>query len=119
MPYKQQIGKLGEQLAEKHLINKGFLIIGRNYRVRGGEIDLICRQGRQYFFIEVKTRTSATFGYPEEALTFFKKRRIKTAILRYLAEQKRPVKWQADLIAIELDKISKKAQLRHYPAIEL
>lgn len=119
MPYKQQIGKLGEQLAEKHLINKGFLIIGRNYRVRGGEIDLICRIRSHYFFIEVKTRTSCSFGYPEEALTFFKKRRLKTAILRYLAEQKRPVKWRVDLIAIELDKISKKAQLRHYPAIEL
>lgn len=119
MSYKQQIGKLGEQLAEKYLINKGFLIIGRNYRVKGGEIDLICRICRTYFFIEVKIRTSGTFGYPEEALTFFKKRRLKTAILRYLADQKGFIKWQADLIAIELDKISKKAQLRHYPAIEL
>ena len=115
---KYQIGKLGEDLAEKYLKSKGFLTILKNFKVRGGEIDLICRKGCKYFFIEVKTRTSNAFGYPEEALTYFKRQRLKTAIFRFLSQTK-PFKWQVDLVGIELDKKTKTARIRYYQNIEL
>ena len=116
---KHQIGNLGEQLAQKYLKNKGFLPILANYRVRGGEIDLICQKGRKLYFIEVKTRTNQAFGFPEEALTYFKKYRLKTAIFRYLFGLKKRVFWQADLVAIELNQNAKQAKIRHYQNIEL
>ena len=116
---KYQIGKLGEQIAQKYLKNKGFLLFLSNYKIRGGEIDLICQKSRKFYFIEVKTRTSASFGYPEEALTYFKKRRLKTAILRYLFEFNQPVFWQADLLAIELKQNARLAKIRHYQNLEL
>jgi len=115
---KYQIGRLGENLAEKYFKNKGFLTILRNFKVRGGEIDLICQKGQRYTFIEVKTRTSNTFGFPEEAMTYAKRQRMKTAIFRFLAEHK-PLKWQADLVSIELDKETKTAKIRHFENVEL
>lgn len=116
---KYQVGRLGEQIAQKVLKNKGFLVIASNFKVRGGEIDLICQKGKKYYFIEVKTRTNAAFGSPEEAFTFTKRKRLKTAIFKYLAQTNKPLKWQIDLISIELNKQTKKAKVRHYKNLEL
>lgn len=116
---KYEVGKLGEQIVQKYLKNKGFLPILTNYRVRGGEIDLICQKASQLYFIEVKTRTNSSFGYPEESLTYFKKRRFKTAILKYLFSLKKRVFWQAGLVAVELNPSTKLAKIRYYQNLEL
>jgi len=66
-----------------------------------GEIDLIVRKGEEVRFIEVKTRYSTTFGYPEEAITKTKLRHMARAIEMWLRTQKRePKRYQADAIAI-------------------
>lgn len=116
---RQAIGQLGEDLAQKYLINKGFLIILKNFRVRAGEIDLICQKAGRIHFIEVKTRTNLMFGYGEESVNYFKRRRLKTAILEYLSRNKIRQKWQADVIVIELNIAAKKAKVRYYEAVEL
>ncbi|MDP2586236.1 MAG: YraN family protein [Candidatus Komeilibacteria bacterium] len=116
---KQTIGKLGEDLALKFLKNKGFLMISRNFRVRGGEIDLVCQKAGQLHFIEVKTRTNLAFGYGEESVNYFKRRRLKTAILEYLSRNNVKQQWQIDVIVIELNVVAKKAKVRYYEAVEL
>lgn len=116
---KYQIGKLGESIAQIYFKNKGFSLITHNYKVRGGEIDLVCRKNKLLYFIEVKTRTNFAFGFPEEALTYSKRKRMKTAIFRYLAQTKSPLKWQADLLSIELSPAFRKAKIRHFQNIEL
>lgn len=65
-------GNLGEEIATEFLRKKGYKIIGRNFRIRGGEIDIIAIENHTLVFIEVKTRTSNKFGTPLEAITPWK-----------------------------------------------
>ncbi len=119
MSYQKKIGDLGEKLAKKFLIGKGYKIIQENFKVRKGEIDIIGRQGKKLVFIEVKTRTNSAFGYPEEALTYTKKQRIRRAALRYLLKTGYNDPWQVELVAIELNQRLNRAEIRHYQDIDL
>jgi len=80
------IGKYGEELACKYLESKGYKIKERNYRTFLGEIDIICEYKKNIVFIEVKTRRSDKFGYPEEAINFIKQRKIIKNALCYLSK---------------------------------
>jgi putative endonuclease len=63
---KQKKGIAGEKLAAEYLAAKGYEIVRRNYRHRHGEIDLIVKRDNWLLFVEVKTRSSTSFGEPEE-----------------------------------------------------
>ncbi|MCJ7656735.1 MAG: YraN family protein [Candidatus Atribacteria bacterium] len=80
------IGKFGEDLASKYLEEKGYKIKERNYRTFLGEIDIISEYKGNIIFVEVKTRRSDRFGYPEEAINFNKQRKIIKNALCYLAK---------------------------------
>lgn len=77
-------GRNGERESEEYLRKKGYAILERNYRAKGGEIDIIARVGDTLVFVEVKARSSSRFGYPEEAVGAAKKRRIAKALRAYL-----------------------------------
>jgi len=64
----KEIGRKGEALAVEYLINKGFIILERNYRYGRLEIDIIGQIENTIVFVEVKTRRSKRYGYPEEAV---------------------------------------------------
>lgn len=77
---KQTIGNYGEDLACQYLKTLGYRILERNYRIRGGEIDIVARDGKSLVFVEVKTRYSHNFGLPQESMTIWKIRALlKTA----------------------------------------
>jgi putative endonuclease len=100
---RQQVGTLGEQAACEALQAKGCKILHRNYRVRGGELDVVCDDKGTLVFCEVKTRTSATFGLPEEAVTHSKRRRIRRLALEYL--QREGIKARSlrfDVVSVEV-----------------
>jgi len=59
-------------------------IVARGFRYRGGEIDLIARDGAELVFVEVKTRTSGEFGSPAEAVTRAKRRKLLLAASSFL-----------------------------------
>ncbi len=80
------IGKFGENVASKYLKDKGYKIKERNYRTFLGEIDIICEDKGNIIFVEVKTRRSDKFGYPEEAVNFIKQRKIIKNALCYLSK---------------------------------
>jgi putative endonuclease len=80
------IGKYGEDLACKYLEEKGYKIKERNYRTFLGEIDIITEYKGSIIFVEVKTRRSDKFGYPEEAINFNKQQKIIRNALCYLAK---------------------------------
>jgi len=80
------IGKFGENIASKYLEEKGYKIKERNYRTFLGEIDIISEYKGNIIFVEVKTRRSDKFGYPEEAINFNKQRKIIKNALCYLAK---------------------------------
>ena len=79
------IGKYGEDIASKYLKDKGYKIKERNYRTFLGEIDIICEYKGNIIFVEVKTRNSDKFGYPEEAINLAKQRKIIKNALCYLS----------------------------------
>jgi putative endonuclease len=78
------LGKLGEDLACRELQKRGYAILTRRYRRRGGEIDIIARDRDTIVFVEVKTRDGDTFGDGREAVTAFKQHRIVQLALDYL-----------------------------------
>ena len=81
---RQTLGKHGEDLACRELERRGYAIVARRYRTRGGEIDIIARDGRTLVFIEVKARESHAFGAAAEAVTGFKRRRITELARDYM-----------------------------------
>ena len=73
-------GNYGEDLACEYLQKQGYKILERNYRIRGGEIDIVCKDSDTLVFVEVKTRFTHDFGPPVESMTFWKvKALLKTA----------------------------------------
>lgn len=78
------VGTEGEDAAVKFMRSRGFRVIDRNFRVKYGEIDIICRQKKMIVFVEVKTRSSNSFGDPFEAVNRHKQRRIAMAAITYL-----------------------------------
>lgn len=70
------IGNLGEKIALEYLKKSGYSILNRNYRCPLGEIDIITTFKNDLIFVEVKTRTSTKFGYPREAVNYYKQSKI-------------------------------------------
>jgi putative endonuclease len=85
---KQVLGKEGEEIAEGYLKKKGFRMVERNYRCRGGEVDLIALDRRVIVFVEVKARNDASFGSPLESVHPRKQQRMTRAALIFLSEHK-------------------------------
>lgn len=74
------LGRWGEDRAIAYLQRRGIRIVERNFRCALGEIDIIARERNSLLFIEVKTRRSAVFGLPQEAVGPRKQRQlIRTA----------------------------------------
>lgn len=75
--HNQRLGKLGEDLAVKHLKREKYKILERNWRCQFGEVDIIAQKSDIICFIEVKTRTNTDKGLPQEAVNFHKQQHIK------------------------------------------
>ena len=73
---RQELGKEGEDFAADYLQKQGYEIIDRNFECKQGEIDIIAKDKNEYVFIEVKTRSSALYGLPKEAVDKTKKKHI-------------------------------------------
>lgn len=76
MYFKQETGKIGEDIAVRYLQEKEYEIIERNFECKQGEIDIIAKDKEEYVFVEVKTRTNETYGKPREAVDKIKKKHI-------------------------------------------
>lgn len=73
---RHETGKIGEDISVKYLEQIGYMIIERNFECRQGEIDIIAKDKNKYVFIEVKTRSSVSYGKPKEAVDTTKKKHI-------------------------------------------
>ncbi|HWJ03921.1 MAG TPA: YraN family protein, partial [Verrucomicrobiae bacterium] len=62
MDRRREVGMRGESLAKSYLENLGFSLIAQNYRCRLGELDLVFQDRGQVVFVEVRTKTSRSFG---------------------------------------------------------
>ena len=82
------LGKLGEDLAVAELERRGYEILDRRYRRRGGEIDIIARDGETTVFVEVKTRDGCEFGDGSESVRSWKQRRMTGVAMDYASRNK-------------------------------
>src|SRR5262249_36504118 len=82
------LGKSGEDLACAELERHGYAILARRYRRRGGEIDIIARDGGTIVFVGVKTRDGQAFGNGADAITWIKRRRLADLAIDYLARRR-------------------------------
>lgn len=99
---QQQFGSRGEDLAAAYLTAKGFTVAERNVRFPWGELDLVCRKGREVVFVEVKARAGTAYGHPEEAVTRAKQRHLVRSAQAYMANhpELRAAPYRIDVIAI-------------------
>lgn len=86
---QKEVGGASEQKARAFLEHKGYRVLEQNYRIRGGEIDLICLKEGVLSFVEVKARSTTDFGNPQDFVDEKKKKRIEKTANHYLTT-KRP-----------------------------
>ena len=114
---RRRLGALGEQLAAEHLERLGYRIVGRNYRTRWGELDLIAHDGRLLAFVEVKTRrASGGAGSPFEAVDRRKQaqvRRIAAGWLTEVSDRPRADDLRFDVIGVTVDGAGRLIELEH------
>ncbi len=77
-------GRCGEDLAAAFLLERGYLILNRNWRVKSGEIDIIAEKEHTLIFCEVKSRGSLRYGSGAEAVDARKQQRIIRTALIYM-----------------------------------
>ena len=110
--HSRDIGALGEKIAAEYLTGLGYMIRERNFRSREGEIDIIAEKDDFLVFIEVRTRTSTSYGTPEESVTSQKKERLIALAEAYREDREDlPSSWRIDVVAIELGPKRKVARL--------
>lgn len=97
----QAAGSSGEDDAAEYLARHGLTLVGRNYRTRLGEIDLIAREGETLVFVEVRLRKDSRFGGALASITPRKRSRIVTAARQYLMRFPRVPACRFDVVCIE------------------
>jgi len=111
---KQAMGQWGEEIAARYLESKGYIILTRNFHAAHGEIDIVASKESALIFIEVKTRSSHTFAYPEDSVTLRKQAAMLSTAEDFLrAHPESPESWQFDVIAIEI-KPAGKPEIVHF-----
>lgn len=114
MKVSNPVAVIGEELACKSLLDKGYKIIERNFRKGYGEIDIIAVKDKTLVFIEVKTRTSYQFGTPIEQISYFKlKSLVKTAQFYKHIHPELPEALRIDAISIVLDNTKNTSKIEH------
>lgn len=99
-----KIGAIAENFAADFLSKKGYKIVGRNFRSRFGEIDIIALHDSLLVFVEVKARWSLKFGLPEEAVTAQKIWKItKTAEYYSLMHPNLPQSLRIEVVALVIE----------------
>lgn len=103
---KQQRGRQGEDDALAYLLRQGLVLLARNYLCKGGELDLIMRDGTAIVFVEVRLRSSAAYGGALASITPAKQRRMVVAAQTWLLGQKRLPACRFDALCIDGGHIS-------------
>ena len=114
------LGQYGEEKAIEYLISNGYTVLCRNFRWKGGEIDIVARDKARkdlIVFVEVKARRNRGFGLPCEAVTASKLQRIRKTIKVYAG-----VKYCGDsdfrIDVIEILLVNRKTYIRHLKNVQ-
>lgn len=120
--YKQTIGLKGQQIVEKYLVDKGYITLVKNWTCRYGEIDLVMFDNltKEVVFIEIKTRTTTSFGQPQEAISQEKQLKLAKTIEKYLEKDGIcQSKYRIDLIGVYFHQDKRSAKITHIKDVVL
>ncbi|PJI94431.1 YraN family protein [Luteimicrobium subarcticum] len=117
MRAKDAVGRYGEELAVRHVTERGWQVLDRNWRSRTGELDVVAREGTTLVVIEVKTRRGTGFGHPAEAVTPAKVARLRRLAGEWLAaHDQRPREVRLDVVAVVLPRAGR-ARIEHLEGV--
>lgn len=117
MKNNHPVGKFGEDIAVRFLEKRGFCIIERNVYMRGGEIDIVAKDGTKTVFIEVKTRFSLRQGGAIYAFSPGKFYKFYKAVLVYQQYKHVVDSFRLDFLAVQINPKTNKVRLRHFKNI--
>lgn len=114
--WRKRLGTWGERMVEKWYIKEGYTLLERNYRCRMGEIDLIFVRDGDLYFVEVRTKSSLTFGTAEESVDHRKRATIFKVSQHFLLHNKlTPQNIHFDVAAVYVNPRTKQAWIKRYP----
>ncbi len=112
---RRHLGRLGEDLAARHLERLGYTVVVRNHRTRHGELDIVAADAATLVFVEVKTRRAGP-GRPWDALHERKRGQVRRMAAEYLAgvsDRPRGRELRFDAIGITIDARGELVALEH------
>ncbi|KRC37394.1 YraN family protein [Oerskovia sp. Root22] len=113
MGAKDAVGRYGEKIAARYLVEAGWVVLDRNWRGTRGELDVVARDGDVLVVVEVKTRRGTAYGHPAEAVTPDKLARLRRLTGEWMATHPvRPGSVRIDVVAIVLPQAGA-AQVEH------
>jgi len=112
---RQALGRAAEEAASRYLARRGFAVVERNVRLPEGEIDLVCREGDVWVFVEVKCRRARWGDGPAAAVSWTKQRRLTRLAQHYLKWRRlEGARCRFDVVAVTLGDDGG-ATVRHIP----
>jgi len=118
---RTRLGRAGETLAARHLQERGWRIVARNWRCASrevrGEVDIIAWDGATLVFCEVKTRRDAAAGGPFAAVTPRKRARLRGLAASYLATEGARARVRFDVVGVLLPAAGGSARVQHMPGV--
>lgn len=97
---RKKLGQTGEDLALEYLQKKGYFLLGRNIRLKFGEIDLLMKDKNTLVVVEVKTKSNPNFGLPQEEVDNHKKHKL-ILLARAVAQKFPDSKIRIDVVAVD------------------
>lgn len=111
---KVEFGKLGEDTAIEFLTRKEYQILDRNFKIRGGEIDIVAKKEDSIIFVEVKTRKNEDWQAIEDSVTEKKRNLIENAAKEWFFREKiAETFWQIDFVGIIMGSNSQIQKIVH------
>lgn len=111
---RRETGRIGEEIAAGYLQKIGYKIMHRNYSCRLGELDIVARDGQVLVIVEVRTRSSHSFGMAKESVGYKKQVKVRQLAMHY-------IKWSGyddvpvrfDVLALKLDSNKRLESIEH------
>lgn len=103
MLHAHMVGKRGEDLAVEYLIQQGYHLVDRNIRRRGGEMDAVLRRGREWVFVEVKTRSAGNESSAPQDIHPAQVRRLAKHVESYVV-RRGIERWRLILLCVTLSR---------------
>jgi putative endonuclease len=115
--FNLKTGKMGEEIARKHLEKKGYKILEQNFRTKYAEIDIVARKDKELVFVEVRTKRGEIFGLPEETLNQKKLKKLLWNAKSYAAFKNWRGAYRIDAVCVVLGNDESVERINHYENI--